>query len=196
MDQEWQLWRAQLAADDQLLLDRLLANLQAAGGELSALPADDLRSLQALARRYADLPAPVAPKRQLPVEPQDDADAVDTPASAPRLQANAAILRDALILQVIEILRRDLCSGGVSLADAVIYAYGQKWVADELRTPEGCAQFYARFQREIDSINAGRIAVEGEAAVRADKMKAVGIAWFASIFRLQKLLADGVDLDS
>lgn len=199
MDREWLLWRAQLAVTDQLLLDRLLASLQAVGGELSALPAEDLRSLQELARRYADLPAPVAPGRQPPLEadaPDPESANGESASAPPRLQANAAILRDPLILQVIEILRRDLCSGGVSLADAVIYAYGQKWVADELRAPETCAQFYTRFQREIDSINAGRIAIEGEDAVRADKMKAVGVAWFASIFRLQKLLADGVDLDS
>lgn len=107
-----------------------------------------------------------------------------------------AILQSEFYLYMREILLREWCARGGSLEDAVLHAFQQKWLPEELKDDANCQKVFARYQRDIETANAFRKSVEDAEVVMQNKKMAVGLAWFTTLYKLNALIEQGVDLSA
>lgn len=189
-------WLANLPVDEQQEYRDLIARLQQVG-DPEKLTAAERQALATMADRFAGRsrdPAAVLERKSARASAQPVA-ASDT--TAPVMQPiSAAFLQTEFVAFVREVLNRDWCARGGTLQDAVLHAFEQKWLPDELRDEAVCAQLYRRYQRDIDQANGFRQGLAGNKELVGDKRMALGLAWFTTIYKMNQLLLQGVDPDS
>ncbi len=179
---------AQLSDSQRNELENLIATLQRVG-DVYRLPDDDrLRLLQ-----YAQLFAGDTAQSAATTDTTERIEASTT--SAPATQTSTQFLRTPFVAFVRETLNAELCTHGGSLADAIRYAFHNKWMPDQWKNEDTCQQLFTKYKMEIESHNAWRAQIESVHKLNESKSLAVGLAWFNTIFRLQQLLDNGVDLD-
>lgn len=192
-------WLAGLPAAEQHDYQALISRLQQVGDPEKLSP-QERAALADMATRFAAAGGAAA------IRPPSPAAAAAThlnrstatpAASAPHIQPiSAAFLQTEFVAFVREVLNRDWCTRGGTLQDAVLHAFEQKWLPDELRDEATCGQLYRRYQRDIDQANGFRQGLAGNKELVGDKRMAVGLAWFTTIYKMHQLLAQGIDPDS
>ncbi len=180
-------WLASLPTREREHYEALVRLLQQVG-DPEKLSADDRQELAKMAERFTGERASVSVRAPAPVAART---------SAPTMQPiSAAFLQTEFVAFVREVLNRDWCARGGTLQDAVLHAFEQKWLPDELRDEAACAQLYRRYQRDIDQANGFRQGLPGNESLAGDKRMAVGLAWFTTVYKMHQLLMQGVDPDS
>lgn len=181
-------WLTTLPHNEQRHYRDLIARLQQAG-DPEKLSEEERQELAEMANRFAGRSEAAAKTARAPRrEP-----APVTPVIQP---INSAFLQTEFVAYVREVLNRDWCARGGTLQDAVLHAFEQKWLPDELRNEETCAQLYRRYQRDIDQANGFRQGLAGNQTLAGDKRMAVGLAWFTTVYKMNQLLLQGIDPDS
>lgn len=194
-------WLARLPAAEQQDYQALIARLQQVGDPEKLSP-QERAALAEMADRYAaaggttkaaPAPAAAAAARLNRAAPAPVTSAPISPGIQP---ISAAFLQTEFVAFVREVLNRDWCARGGTLQDAVLHTFEQKWLPDELRDEQMCAQLYRRYQRDIDQANGFRQGLPGNQPLAGDKRMAVGLAWFTTIYKMHQLLLQGIDPDS
>jgi hypothetical protein len=116
------------------------------------------------------------------------------PANYSASEVSPAVLKTEFYLYLREQLQQEWCTHGGSLEDAVLHAFEQQWLPDELRDEARCRQLYAQYQRELEPLALLRKAAETDAALTSDRRVALGLAWFATLYKVRALVRQGVDL--
>ena len=193
-------WLARLPAAEQQDYQALIARLQEVGDPEKLSP-QERAALAEMANRYAAAGgAPTGASATAAPSPAAAAAARlnrAPPPVTPTIQPiSAAFLQTEFVAFVREVLNRDWCARGGTLQDAVLHTFEQKWLPDELRDEQTCAQLYRRYQRDIDQANGFRQGLPGNQPLVGDKRMAVCLAWFTTIYKMHQLLLQGVDPDS
>lgn len=168
---------AELSPEEQQDFQTLLDDLVAVGGDINKLPASDKARLASLASRHQQQPeqeSAASPEELTASEVVDEvaATAVDAPEQSP-IQSDFG---QYVVDQV-----KTLCEGGSSLADAIRYAYHNKYLPVALRDDQVCKDLLQRYQQDI--LDLAHSFKSLESAHLADAKLLVGFAWFAMIFQ-------------
>ena len=189
-------WLAGLPTTEQQHYQNLIGRLQQLG-DPEKLSADERQELADMANRFAAAGGSATPARSAAADAVSKLNRPVPTAAAPAIQPiSAAFLQTEFVAFVREVLNRDWCARGGTLQDAVLHTFEQKWLPDELRDEQICAQLYRRYQRDIDQANGFRQGLAGNQQLVGDKRMAVGLAWFTTIYKMHQLLAQGIDPDS
>lgn len=189
-------WLAGLPATEQQHYQNLIGRLQQLG-DPEKLSAGERQELADMANRFAAAGGSATPARSAAADAVSKLNRPVPTAAAPAIQPiSAAFLQTEFVAFVREVLNRDWCARGGTLQDAVLHTFEQKWLPDELRDEQICAQLYRRYQRDIDQANGFRQGLAGNQQLVGDKRMAVGLAWFTTIYKMHQLLAQGIDPDS
>lgn len=199
-DNTLEYWLTTLPHDEQRHYRDLIARLQQAG-DPEKLSSEERQELADMANRFAGRSAESGSNTTAPSRGPAAATVTSRPtipsASQPTIQPiNSAFLQTEFVAYVREVLNRDWCARGGTLQDAVLHAFEQKWLPDELRDEATCANLYRRYQRDIDQANGFRQGLAGNQTLAGDKRMAVGLAWFTTVYKMNQLLLQGIDPDS
>ncbi len=186
---------AQLPESQQQEFFTLVKRLQQLG-DVSKLDSDERERLLDFANAFAGQQQPSITRREHTTT-VDHAATVDHPPTSPERNTpvSTQFLRTPFVALVKDTLNAELCRHGGSLADAIGYAFRHKWLPEQWKDAQFCEQLFLKYKMEIESHNAWRADLEAVHKINEDKRLAVGLAWFNTIFRLQQLLDDGLDLD-
>ncbi len=170
---------AELSTAEQQQFEQLLTELKSVNGDISQLS----QSHQDLLRELAAKHQPVITAQDDDIQHSEQLTATEvteeeplTPvAELPEHSPTDTPFGQYVIEQV-----KTLCEGGSSLADAVRYAYHNKYLPYQLRQDEVCKEVLQRYQADILSLADSFKSLES--AHLADAKLLVGFAWFAVIY--------------
>jgi len=171
----------QLSPEQRQDYERLLVLLSEHGGELTKLSAQDQATLASLsaAMNPQQHHAPTVDNSEEVADHTADvveSERLETPLKVPELSPTSTPFG----LYVVEQLQI-LCEGGSSLADAVRYAYHNKYLPVALKDTNACNQVYQRYILEIDELTENLQAVK---TVQEKEVQVlVGLAYFSILFQ-------------
>ena len=175
---------AELSTDEQQEFEQLLLELKSVKGDLSQLSEEYQLTLTKLAQKH--MPQPEEPKEAVDevrvasesitaTEIIDDSNNAVFAAAIPETSPIETPFGQYVIEQL-----KTLCEGGSSLADAVRYAFHNKYLPYHLREELVCKDILQRYQADILTI--ADSFKELESAHHADAKLLVGFAWFGVVF--------------
>ncbi|NNJ73348.1 MAG: hypothetical protein HKP09_09210 [Enterobacterales bacterium] len=171
----------QLSPEQRRDYERLLSLLSEHGGDLTKLSAQDQETL-------ANLSAAMNPQQDHTSTVVSSDEVADHTADVAQTDRDETLLKVPELsptstpfgLYVVEQLKI-LCDGGSSLADAVRYAYHNKYLPVALKDSNACNQIYQRYILEIDELTENLQAVK---TVQAKEVQVlVGLAYFSILFQ-------------
>lgn len=172
----------QMSEDDRKSFLVLLKKLNQIGNDLAQLSTADQQLMRDIGARNKDLFALL------------NTEAKEVQTSYAASEINPSFLKTEFYLFVREHLFKEWCARGGTLEDAVLHAFQQKWLPEELKQTDVCERVYRQYQREIDQVNAFRKEIQGSDSISQDKLMAVGLAWFTTLYKLHQLIGQGIDL--
>ena len=172
---------AELSTEEQQQFEQLLDELKTVKGDLTRLSNDNQSLLAGLAERHMPKAAEVSDSatEQMPVTATEHsvADTQDAPAVTELPDRSPT---DSPFGQYVIEHIKSLCEGGSSLADAVRYAFHNKYLPYPLRQDDVCKEVLQRYQADILSLADSFKSLES--AHLADAKLLVGFAWFAVVY--------------
>ena len=172
---------AQLSPEQRQDYERLLQELSQNGGDISQLtPAEQqlLAELSAAMQPTAEASKVVDSEPDVAEQTANVTQPEETQVTRPAPQYSPSATPFGMY--VVEQLKV-LCEGGSSLADAVRYAFHNKYLPVALRDDMACGQIYQRHRLEIDDLTASLQAVN-EAQPKEARVL-VGLAWFSILYQ-------------
>jgi hypothetical protein len=189
-----------MSEQDKALFESLMQALKDANGELSDLSAEHQQALSQLAQKYnPELQASQAQRAASEQYSQAVADFETTAAvtEAPvepvvhEYDDKIKVLDSAFGQLVISIVDEALCQGGASRADAIRYAFYNKFLPEKLKNRDYCETLYYRYDDEIQAA-LGKIEQQTKSKPSQDPLLAIGLAWFSFIYQAyQEIEAKG-----
>lgn len=176
---------AELSTQEQQQFEQLLDELKTVKGDLTQLSAEHQNLLADLANRH------------MPITAEDDSGSIETGPGESLITATEHSTTDAQVTPTVAevpehsptdtpfgqyVLEqiKTLCEGGSSLADAVRYAFHNKYLPYPLRQDEVCKEILQRYQADILALADSFKSLES--AHLADAKLLVGFAWFAVVY--------------
>ena len=88
---------------------------------------------------------------------------------------------------LLENINESLCQGGASTADAIRYAFHNKWMPEKLKNRDVCEDIFYRYNEDIELAN---LAIQKNSPSHAnnDTVVAVGLAWFTNLYLCYQLV--------
>ena len=88
---------------------------------------------------------------------------------------------------MIDHINESLCQGGASTADAIRYAFHNRWMPEKLKNRDICEDLFYRYYDDIEAANKG-IQDNSPSHANNDTVVAVGLAWFTNLYRCYQLV--------
>ena len=175
---------AELSEQEQAQFKQLLIELSNSKGDLSALSEEHQLMLATLANKHQPVTEPAIADQADTSSKTQSVTATDQETSEPSLKPVAELAEhsptDTPFGQYVIEHVKTLCEGGSSLADAVRYAYHNKYLPFQLRDDAVCKDVLQRYQADILTLADSFKSLES--AHLADAKLLVGFAWFAVIY--------------
>jgi len=153
-----------LSDEDKIVFEQLSEKLKKIDGDLSQLSDDEKNLIQQMERKYGD-------------------QINQTHDTFKAAGGEFDILATPFAQHVRQILARDLGEQFPEEAQAIQFAFDNKWMPVDCQDESLALGFYERFSQDINEANQWR---EDLVGVDSDKKMAVGLAWFMVIFKLQE----------
>ena len=157
-----------LSDEDKIIFEQLSEKLKTIGGDLSQLSDEEKRLIQDMESKYGEQ------INQTHDNFQDQSDELD-------------ILSLPFAQHVRQVLARDLGEQFPEEAQAIQFAFENKWIPVDCQDESMALEIYERFEQDINEANQWR---EDMVGVNSDKKMAVGLAWFMVIFKLHERFVD------
>ena len=197
---------SELTAEEQAQFQQILQHLQAVGGDMSALSEQDSSLMAKLASgHYQAAPEENAQPNQDPeakayglVMDKEDiiadysATVTDEPEETEQPKAPVESPNSTDFGQYVVDQIKTLCEGGSSLADAIRYAFHNKYIPMPLKDDSVCLTIYNRYQSEIDALN--QKLESFDSMQDPDPKLVVGLAWFSMLFQCYQYIEAHGDL--
>jgi len=92
---------------------------------------------------------------------------------------------------VLETINHSLCEGGAGTADAIRYAFHNKWMPTNLKNRDICEALFYRYYDDIEEVGQN-IQQQVTSNSNVDAVVAVGLAWFTTLYQIyQRVEAEG-----
>jgi len=176
---------AQLSESEQPIFEQLLLRLEQLDGNLELLSEEEQAKLAELVAHHNTSNAANNPDSELTpdvdnelsasvvVEPQPGVIFDVTTEKNPATTEFGAYLLDSI--------NESLCQGGASTADAIRYAFHNRWMPETLKNRDICEDLYYRYFDDIDKANKS-IQQHSPSHANNDTVVAVGLAWFTTLY--------------
>ena len=177
---------AELSEVERPIFEKLLVRVEKLKGDMTQLTADEQSQLTELMSKYNNSKDSSKPQQE-----------IDTLSAAETSEKQTAIVSDVTeVLRpmetefgayMIDAINESLCQGGASTADAVRYAFHNKWMPEKLKNRDVCEDLYYRYIDDIELANKG-IAEQSASNSNNDTVVAVGLAWYTNLYRCYQLV--------
>jgi hypothetical protein len=167
---------SELSETERPIFEDLLIRIEQLNGDLSALSEEDKAKLSELVTSHnvsqnkIDLNSYIEPSAAETSVPQISSFTNISDIKRPTETEFGAYLLDNI--------NESLCQGGASTADAIRYAFHNKWMPDNLKNRDICEDLYYRYLDDIEQANKS---IQGN-QVNKDTVVAVGLAWFTTLY--------------
>ena len=174
---------SELTEQEQQQFEQLLEQLKSVNGDLTQLSSEHQQMLATLAESHmvADETEEQTQPDSVPVDvtaTADDSEQVVSQSAPTELPDRSPT--DTPFGQYVVDQIKTLCEGGSSMADAVRYAFHNKYLPPALREEVICKDILQRYQTDILTLADSFKSLES--AHLADAKLLVGFAWFAVVY--------------
>jgi hypothetical protein len=180
---------AELSEQERPIFENLLARLVELNGNLEGLTADEQAMLAGLVTKHNISTDSASTTTQNQI-----ADGVSAAESSHRETSIVSNVTEELRpmetefgAYVIDNINEHLCTGGASTADAVRYAFHNRWMPENLKNRDICETLYYRYIDDIDLAN-HNLKQQSPTQANNDIVVAVGLAWFTNLYRCYQLV--------
>ena len=177
---------AELSERERPVFENLLARLVELKGNLEALSADEQSMLAELVAKHN-----VSATSTVQNEQFDVLSAAETDTHQAAIISNVTEelrpMETEFGAYVIDNINEHLCTGGASTADAVRYAFHNRWMPENLKNRDICETLYYRYIDDIDLAN-HNLKQQSPTQANNDIVVAVGLAWFTNLYRCYQLV--------
>ena len=176
---------SELSESEKQIFEKLLTRVQELKGDMSQLSPEEQSQLsQLMSTHHSEEDA----KTQLEF---DTVSAAETSEKQTSIVSNVSEVLRPMETEfgayLIDAINESLCQGGASTADAIRYAFHNKWMPDKLKNRDICEDLYYRFIDDIELANQG-IGEQSTSHSNNDTVVAVGLAWFTNLYRCYQLV--------
>ena len=184
-------WISKMSPDDQADFESLLTSIKSVKGDLSALSDEDAALLKRLSDTYN-----TDTESELSGSVDGMTANINDPVEEPvvhEFNDELTTLSSEFGQFVINTIDEYLCEGGASRADAIRYAFYNKFIPERLKDADYCETLFYRYEDEIKS-SIESIEEKAENKPSRSALVAVGLAWFTFIYRAHQEIEARGDL--
>ncbi|PCJ48837.1 MAG: hypothetical protein COA74_07575 [Gammaproteobacteria bacterium] len=178
---------AELSDEERPVFEDLLSRLVELDGNLDGLSDQDKQSLSGLAARH-QVSSDLANQETLQA---DVVSAAETSTQETSIVSNVTETLRPMETEfgayLLDNINEHLCQSGASTADAVRYAFHNRWMPENLKNRDVCENLYYRFIDDIDEANRS-LKEQSPSKANNDIVVAVGLAWFTNLYRCYQLV--------
>ena len=178
-----------LSAVERKTFEQLLARLEDLDGNIQDLSDDEKAELEQLVKNY-NVASPESDMETFNV----DEESLSANVSSDEIKVNNLSIPESLApmesefaVYLIDTINESLCQGGASTADAIRYAFHNKWMPEKLKNRDICEELYYRFVDDIEEANQA-IKQHSKTQASNDALVAVGLAWFTTLYQCYQLV--------
>lgn len=173
-----------LSESERSTFENLLSKLELVNGDIKALSEGEQLQLAELASAHTDNTS------EHYIQP-DTVSAAETSekqtASISKVSETLRPMDTEFGAYMIDHINESLCQGGASTADAIRYAFHNRWMPDKLKNRDICEDLFYRYYDDIEAANKG-IQENSPSHANNDTVVAVGLAWFTNLYRCYQLV--------
>lgn len=169
---------AELSDSDRQIFEELLARVEALDGNLQQLSADDQAKLSELVAKHNSSLAEQASETETLSAAETPEQINVSVADITEIPNPATSEFGAFLLANID---EHLCQGGASTADAIRYAFHNRWMPEKLKNRDICEDLYYRYIDDIEKANE-KIQKHSASHASNDAVVAVGLTWFTTLY--------------
>ncbi|RLA05704.1 MAG: hypothetical protein DRQ47_00445 [Gammaproteobacteria bacterium] len=178
---------AELSEAERPIFEQLLAKVKSLDGNIENLSADDQAQLAELVARHNQSSAPNIHQQ---VMDDEFSAAVTSDVDTAKISKVTDIQRPSETefgAYLLDCVNQSLCHGGASTADAIRYAFHNRWMPETLKNRDLCEELYYRYQDDIEQANQN-INQHASSEANQDPIVAVGLAWFTNLYLCYQLV--------
>ena len=176
---------AELSETERSTFENLLSRLEELDGNLQDLTEDERAQLAQLSSSHSV---------SQPDNDTEDFDTLSAAVTSEHQTANISSVSETdrptdteFGVYIIDSVNESLCQGGASTADAIRYAFHNRWMPEKLKNRDVCEDLYYRFYEDIEQANK-QIQQHSPSNANNDTVVAVGLAWFTYLYQCYQLV--------
>ena len=177
---------AELSEQERPIFENLLARLVELNGNLEELTADEQSMLAELVTKHNVSTTSEIHNNQTTELSAAESSHLET-SIVSKVTEELRPMETEFGAYVIDNINEHLCQGGASTADAVRYAFHNRWMPENLKNRDICETLYYRYIDDIDSANHS-LKQQSPTQANNDIVVAVGLAWFTNLYRCYQLV--------
>jgi len=180
---------ASFSDDEKEIFQNLLSRLTELKGNIEDLSPTEKQQLLELAKNHQDALSESGfdfLSQDFENVSADVSSAAET-VSVSDIKEFAETIESEFANYVLENINESLCQGGASTADAIRYAFHNKWLPENLKNRDICEELFYRFYDDIEKLNEN-IQQHASSSDNMDTVVAIGLAWFTIVFQLYHLV--------
>ncbi len=186
---------ATLSAPEKKIFKHLLARLTQLNGKIEEFSDIEKQQLIELARNHQEVLSESGFNLTEKVSDSISADVspVTESSSVSDTESFSSILENEFGIYVLEKINDSLCKGGAGTADAIRYAFHNKWMPDNLKNRDICEELYYCLYDDIEKLNEN-IQQNTVSGANMDTVVAIGLAWFTTLYQFYHLVETEGDI--
>lgn len=196
-DNFYQSLIAELSETERPIFEALLSRIKALDGNIHALDEDEKAKLAELIANHNVTNQYVSNQNKTTLNADSEVGVVETVSAAEAIEQQTISISKVSDTErptdtefgayLLDNINESLCQGGASTADAVRYAFHNRWMPEKLKDRDVCEELYYRFFDEIELANKS-IQQQSPSHANDDTLVAVGLAWFTTLYQCYQLV--------